>query len=108
MVGLNKHAQSEAAFGQFYHPGGGADAAFYRPWQTIPVPPPTAPSSKSSPAEAMAEKDMLLLHGALTDIVEGAIVTLADNGIHRSERDIFGLAALHHIFHQGIVHQADI
>ena len=53
-------------------------------------------------------KQMFLLDGTLADVVEIAVVTFCYNRVQALERNLVLLAAANHIFHQCVLHQADI
>ena len=50
-----------------------------KPWQIIPVPPPTLPSSTVSLADAQGRVDVLRVHALAADVVEEAVERLADD-----------------------------
>ena len=92
---------------QLDDPRGRADAAF-RPWQMVPLPAPTAPSGKSSPALWMA----CIRCSSLTARSQMSLRRLSlHSPTHRVDaphRNPVLPAAAHHILDQSILHQTHV
>ena len=107
MVGQHQHAQREALSLDLHNPGGGANAALQivadhalaRAYISL---------GKIGRGAFNSGEYLFLSHRPVPDVIERAVVALADHRVHRLDGIAPGLCLAAHVLHHGVMDQAHV